>query len=126
MAQGGGFDADLTQKPTSEGIPNEAGNGLTNRRGTVAMARTGDPHSGTAQFFINLVDNPNLDPSPRRWGYAVFGQVTSGMEVLDTIAAIETGAKGRFRSDVPKTTILIESVTREDAPKALLRKPGNP
>ena len=109
MAQAGGFDTDLTEKPTRDSVPNESGNGLSNVRGTLAMARTGDPHSGTAQFFVNLVDNQRLDPSPGRWGYAVFGEVMdeAGMAVIDKIAAIETGAKGRFRSDVPKTDIVI-------------------
>ncbi len=109
MAQTGGFDKDLTEKPTRDSVPNESGNGLSNIRGTLAMARTGDPHSGTAQFFINLVDNKRLDPSPGRWGYAVFGEVMNeeGMAVIDKIAAIETGPKGRFRSDVPKTDVII-------------------
>lgn len=110
MAQGGGFDTDMTEKPTRNPVVNESGNGLSNRRGTIAMARTGDPHSGTAQFFINLVDNQRLDPNPRRWGYTVFGEVTSGIEVLDAIALVETAAKPPFRSDVPVTPIVIESV----------------
>ncbi|MFK8015519.1 MAG: peptidylprolyl isomerase [Gammaproteobacteria bacterium] len=119
MAQGGGFDSALSEKPTMKTVPNESGNGLSNRRGTIAMARTGDPHSATAQFFINLVDNGRLDPSPQRWGYTVFGEVfdenpnddVDPMAVLDAIAAIETGPKGRFRSDVPKTEVLIKTVT---------------
>lgn len=110
MAQGGGFDTDMTEKPTRNPVVNESGNGLSNTRGTIAMARTGDPHSATAQFFINLTDNQRLDPSPRRWGYTVFGEVVSGMEVLDAIAAIETGPKPPFRSDVPKTQVVIETV----------------
>ena len=111
MAQGGGFDKDLTEKPTRDPIANESGNGLSNLRGTIAMARTGDPHSGKAQFYINLVDNQRLDPSPRRWGYAVFGTVTEGMETLDKIAAIPTGGKGQFRSDVPETAVIIKQAT---------------
>ena len=109
MAQAGGFDTDLKEKKTRDPIPNEAGNGLSNRRGTIAMARTGHPHSATAQFFINLVDNQKLDPSPRRWGYCVFGQVTEGMDVLEKIAAIQTGPGGPFRGDVPQKTVVIES-----------------
>ncbi|MEO1575717.1 MAG: peptidylprolyl isomerase [Pseudomonadota bacterium] len=111
MAQGGGFDTDMTEKPTRNPVVNESGNGLSNARGTIAMARTGDPHSGTAQFFINLVDNQRLDPNPRRWGYTVFGEVVSGMEVLDAIALVPTAAKPPFRSDVPVEPIVIETVT---------------
>jgi peptidyl-prolyl cis-trans isomerase A (cyclophilin A)/peptidyl-prolyl cis-trans isomerase B (cyclophilin B) len=114
MIQGGGFTADLRQKPTRPSIPNEAKNGLSNKRGTLAMARTPDPNSATAQFFINVVDNRNLDfKSDERaemWGYAVFGNVISGMEVVDQIKAVETGPKGPFRSDVPLTDIVIEKV----------------
>ena len=109
MAQAGGYDKDLTEKPTRNPVPNESGNGLSNLRGTIAMARTNDPHSATAQFFINLVDNQRLDPGAGRWGYAVFGEVIEGMDVIDQIAALETGPKGRFRSDVPKTDVIIRS-----------------
>lgn len=108
MAQGGGYDTDLTEKPTRDGIPNESGNGLSNTPYTLAMARTGDPHSASAQFFVNLVDNSRLDPSPGRWGYAVFGEVVEGTEVIDAIGAMETGPKGRFPSDVPKTDVIIK------------------
>lgn len=111
MAQTGGFDKDLTEKPTRNPVPNESGNGLSNLRGTLAMARTNDPHSASAQFFINLVDNQRLDPNPRSWGYTVFGEVIEGMEVIDKIAAMETGPKGRFRSDVPKTDVIITKAT---------------
>ena len=114
MIQGGGFTADLRQKPTRPSIPNEAKNGLSNKRGTVAMARTPDPNSATAQFFINLVDNRNLDfvsdERAETWGYAVFGNVIGGMEVVDKIKAIPTGPKGPFRSDVPTTDVVIEKV----------------
>ena len=114
MIQGGGFTPDLNQKPTSPSIPNEAKNGLSNKRGTLAMARTPDPNSATAQFFINLVDNRNLDyvsdERPETWGYAVFGQVVAGMDVVDKIAATPTGPKGPFRSDVPTTDVVIEKV----------------
>ncbi|WP_425508206.1 peptidylprolyl isomerase [Tahibacter soli] len=114
MIQGGGFTKDLTQKRARAPIHNEANNGLSNLRGTVSMARTNDPHSATAQFFINLVDNKRLDyvsdQSGMTYGYAVFGKVTSGMDVVDKIKAVETGAQGPFVSDVPKTTITIDKV----------------
>lgn len=114
MAQGGGFTPDLRQKPTRPSIPNEAKNGLSNKRGTVAMARTPDPNSATAQFFINLVDNRNLDfvsdERAETWGYAVFGEVVEGMDVVDKITAIPTGPKGPFRSDVPTTDVVIQKV----------------
>jgi len=115
MLQGGGFTADMQQKPTREPVQNEADNGLTNDRGTIAMARTGDPHSATAQFFINHRDNAFLnhrEKNPQGWGYTVFGKVIEGMEVMDAIAATPTGAKPPFPKDVPETTILIEKVTR--------------
>lgn len=118
MAQAGGFDSKLAEKKTRAPIPNESGNGLNNRRGTIAMARTGEPHSATAQFYINLNDNISLDPNPKRWGYTVFGEVVAGMDVLDKIAAIPTGADGPFRSDVPTKPVIIESarVVLETAP----------
>lgn len=114
MIQGGGFTADFKQKSTQAAIKNEADNGLKNLRGSIAMARTGDPHSATAQFFINTVDNDFLnhrDKSIQGWGYTVFGQVTSGMDVVDRISATATGAAGPFRQDVPKTTITINAMT---------------
>jgi peptidyl-prolyl cis-trans isomerase B (cyclophilin B) len=111
MAQGGGFTVDLAQKETRDPVPNESGNGLTNDRGTIAMARTNDPHSGTAQFYINLVDNAALNPNPSRWGYAVFGRVTEGMETLDAIAEVPTGPRGRLPRDVPQSNIIIEKMT---------------
>lgn len=113
MIQGGGFTPDMQKKPTGEPIQNEAGNGLSNTRGTVAMARTNQPHSATAQFFINVQDNTNLDytgeNSPRGWGYAVFGRVTSGMEVVDEIRLVETTVKPPYR-DVPVEPVLIENI----------------
>ena len=112
MIQGGGMDQDMQKKATREAIENEAKNGLKNVRGSIAMARTGDPHSATAQFFINLKDNGFLNyPSRDGWGYTVFGEVTDGMDVVDAISAVETGSQGG-RRDVPRTTVLIESVTR--------------
>ncbi|OZB37013.1 MAG: cyclophilin [Halothiobacillus sp. 15-55-196] len=113
MIQGGGFTSDFRQKPTQAPIVNEADNGLSNRRGSIAMARTSDPDSATAQFFINVADNKFLDysgPSIQGAGYAVFGHVTSGMNVVDQIVSTPTGAAGPFPQDVPKKTVLIESI----------------
>lgn len=110
MAQGGGFDNGFNQKSTNAPIKNEADNGLKNKRGSIAMARTNDPHSATAQFFINYKDNSFLDhtsPTPSGWGYAVFGEVTEGMDVVDAMAKQPTGNRG-MHQDVPKTDIVIE------------------
>ena len=110
MIQGGGFEPGMKQKPVREPIENEAGNGLKNKRGSVAMARTNDPHSATAQFFINTVDNDFLDfkaPSGSGWGYCVFGQVVEGMDVVDKIRAVRTGNKG-FHQDVPLEDVVIQ------------------
>jgi peptidyl-prolyl cis-trans isomerase B (cyclophilin B) len=110
MVQGGGFDAQMSQKGTSKPIQNEAANGLKNDKYTVAMARTNDPHSATAQFFINTKDNGFLNhssPSPSGWGYAVFGRVVQGMDVVDKIESVRTGRKG-FHDDVPVEPMLIE------------------
>lgn len=113
MIQGGGLTPDLQDKPTSEPIVNEALNGLSNKRGTIAMARTGNPHSATSQFFINVQDNGNLDytdqNSSRGWGYAVFGKVTSGMDVVDRIRFVETKTVPPY-SDVPVEPVVINSV----------------
>ena len=109
MIQGGGFDAELQKKPTRAPIPNEADNGLRNAVGTIAMARTMDPHSASAQFFINVQDNPALDhreKSPRGWGYAVFGRVTTGMDVVEKIKAVPTTARGMHRN-LPVTPVMI-------------------
>lgn len=114
MIQGGGFTPDFNQKKTRAPIKNEANNGLKNVRGTIAMARTGDPHSATAQFFINTVDNDFLDyssPSMQGWGYAVFGKVVEGMESVDKIRAVPTGRGGPFPSDVPKEKVIINKAT---------------
>lgn len=111
MAQGGGYNAQFEEMPARGAIPNESGNGLSNERGTIAMARTANPHSGGRQFFINLVDNARLDPRPASWGYAVFGRVIEGMETLDKIAAIPTGPGGPFPSDVPQSPVVIEKMT---------------
>nr|WP_329959162.1 peptidylprolyl isomerase [Methylomonas rapida] len=110
MAQGGGFDTSFNQKTTKAPIKNEADNGLKNDRGTLAMARTNDPNSATAQFFINYKDNGFLNhtsPTPSGWGYAVFGKVVEGMEVVDEMAKQPTGNRG-MHQDVPKTDIIIE------------------
>lgn len=112
MIQGGGFAAGMEQKSTRPPIRNEATNGLENLRGTLAMARTNDIHSATAQFFINLVDNDFLNHSPGNYGYAVFGRVTSGMEVIDAIAAVPT-TRRRGHGDVPVDEVVVLSVTRE-------------
>ena len=114
MIQGGGFTADMQRKQTNAPILNEADNGLKNLRGTIAMARTNDPHSGTAQFFINVVDNSFLDhksKTPRGWGYAVFGHVIKGMNVVDKIRDQRTGASGPFPRDVPVKTVMINKAT---------------
>jgi peptidyl-prolyl cis-trans isomerase B (cyclophilin B) len=109
MIQGGGFDADMKQKPTAAPIANEAANGLKNQRYTLAMARTGDPHSATAQFFINANDNEFLNfksETQSGWGYAVFGKVVTGTEVVDAIEGVKTGRKG-FHDDVPNDSVVI-------------------
>ena len=113
MVQGGGFGASYKQKPTRDPVQNEAKGGLKNDAGTVAMARTPDPHSASAQFFINLKNNDflNAERSQDGWGYAVFGKVVSGMDVVTKIAKTPTGAAGPFGSDVPKQAVVIESVT---------------
>ena len=113
MIQGGGFSKEMNQKPTREPIRNEAMNGLKNKRGTIAMARTMVVDSATSQFFINLVDNDFLDfsaPTPQGFGYAVFGKVTSGMEVVDAIAKVKTGFSGPHQN-VPETPVVIKKVT---------------
>lgn len=117
MIQGGGFTPDMQKKTTGEPIQNEAANGLKNKRGTIAMARTNNPHSATSQFFINVNDNTDLDytgeGSSREWGYTVFGRVTSGMSVVDSIRFVPTGRVQGF-SDVPKEPVVIESVEISD------------
>ncbi len=114
MIQGGGFTRDFNKKQTRAAIKNEADNGLKNRRGTIAMARTSAPHSATAQFFINTVDNSFLNhssPTTRGWGYAVFGKVVEGMDVVDKIRTTPTGSGGPFRKDVPRTAVVIEKAS---------------
>ncbi|APB80459.1 TPA: peptidyl-prolyl cis-trans isomerase [Pasteurella multocida] len=121
MIQGGGMDEAMREKKTNAPIQNEANNGLSNKRGTIAMARTSDPHSATAQFFINVADNTFLDHRSKElfgkkvvqeWGYAVFGEVVEGMDVVDKIKGVKTGNKG-FHQDVPQEAIVITAVTVE-------------
>lgn len=116
MAQGGGYTPSLKLKDTSETIANESGNGMSNVRGTIAMARTGDPHSADSQFFINVADNerldPNKDPYNGSWGYTVFGQVIEGMDVIDEIVNSRTGPAGEFSRDVPVIPVIIKKVAR--------------
>jgi cyclophilin family peptidyl-prolyl cis-trans isomerase len=113
MIQGGGFDRSYKQKPTRAPIPNEAKNGLTNDLGTIAMARTNAPHSASAQFFINLKSNDFLNAASAQdgWGYAVFGKVLSGLDVVTKIATLPTGPGGPFPTDVPRQAVVIESAT---------------
>ncbi|MGB5132233.1 MAG: peptidylprolyl isomerase [Steroidobacteraceae bacterium] len=101
VVQGGGFDAGLSERKGHAPIPNESGNGLSNRRGTLGLAREESPHSGSSQFYINLMDNTGLDPLPSRWGYAVFGRVVEGMDVVDRIAHLPTQTVANFGADVP-------------------------
>lgn len=113
MVQGGGFDAAMAQRPTEKPIENEASNGLKNDKYTLAMARTPHPHSASAQFFINVADNAFLNhtaPTQQGWGYAVFGKVVAGTDVVDKIAAVKTGQKG-YHGDVPKEDVVIEKAT---------------
>lgn len=115
MVQGGGYDQMYERKPTRAPVHNEADNGLKNTRGTVAMARTGDPHSATAQFFVNVVDNAFLDHKAKDaqgWGYTVFGRVIEGMDAVDKIKAVKTGANGPFTKDAPDNPVVILRVRR--------------
>ena len=116
MVQGGGFDTDMNQRPTRDPIENEADNGLENRFGTIAMARTMEPHSATAQFFINVKDNDFLNHSGKTmqgWGYTVFGKVVSGEDVLEKIRTVPTTSRGGHQ-DVPSETVIIESISVDD------------
>ena len=116
MAQTGGHTPNLKLKEDDRRVPNESGNGLSNVRGSVAMARTGDPHSANSQFFINVADNSRLDPGKKvvggTWGYTVFGSVIQGMEIVDKIANATTGPQGPFASDVPVVPIVIQKMSR--------------
>jgi cyclophilin family peptidyl-prolyl cis-trans isomerase len=112
VIQGGGYDAKYTLKPAPRKVVNEAGNGLSNQRGSVGLARAADPHGADCQFYVNLGDNAALDPNSSRWGYAVFGQVVEGMDVVDQIGNVATGARGPFKEDVPLKPVMIEKIER--------------
>jgi peptidyl-prolyl cis-trans isomerase A (cyclophilin A)/peptidyl-prolyl cis-trans isomerase B (cyclophilin B) len=115
VIQGGGHDAaDYKLKPVHEPVVNESGNGIQNKRGMVGLARGDGPHSGNAQFYVNLVDNPDLDPLPTRWGYTVFGRVVQGMDVVDRIGVTPTGATGPFKADAPLKAVVIQKVELVD------------
>jgi cyclophilin family peptidyl-prolyl cis-trans isomerase len=116
VIQGGGFDSNYKPKAAPIKVVNESGNGLTNQRGTVGMARSQDPHGGDAQFYVNLYDNEALDPNKTRWGYAVFGKVVQGMEVVDRIGNVATGARGPFKEDAPLKPVVIERIERVASP----------
>jgi cyclophilin family peptidyl-prolyl cis-trans isomerase len=111
VIQGGGHAAsDFKLKPVHEPVFNESGNGLQNKRGTVGLARAAGPHSGNSQFYVNIGDNPDLDPLPARWGYAVFGRVISGMDVVDRIGVVPTGSVGPLKSEAPLKPVIIEKI----------------
>jgi cyclophilin family peptidyl-prolyl cis-trans isomerase len=116
VIQGGGFDSNYKLKPAPSKVVNESGNGLTNQRGTVGMARSQDPHSSDAQFYVNLYDNEALDPNKTRWGYAVFAKVVQGMDVVDHIGNVATGARGPFKEDAPLKPVVIERIERVASP----------
>jgi hypothetical protein len=110
VVQGGGFDEKGNVKTTQANIANESGNGLSNKRGTIGLARSDAPHSGNAQFYVNVTDNDSLDPTPLRWGYAVFGRVIEGMEVVDRLSRTPTGTVGTLGSDAPLESVVIKRV----------------
>lgn len=112
IIQGGGFDTDFKIKGNTTKIFNESGNGMTNQRGTVGFARPAEPHGGDVQFYVNLFDNATLDPNQTRWGYAVFGKIVQGMDVVDRIGNVATGAKGPFKEDAPLQPVVIERIER--------------
>ena len=116
VIQGGGFDSAYKLLPAAAKVVNESGNGLTNQRGTVGMARSQDPHGSDAQFYVNLYDNEALDPNKTRWGYAVFGKVIQGMDVVDKIGNVATGARGIFKEDAPLQPVVIERIERVAGP----------
>lgn len=128
VVQGGGHasTAPYALKPTYPPIDNESGNGLQNRRGAVGLARAGAPDTGNSQFYINLVDNPELDPLPTRWGYAVFGKVVEGMSVVDRIGTVATGAFGPFKADAPLKPVIIEKVEEITPPQLSSPSSGTP
>jgi cyclophilin family peptidyl-prolyl cis-trans isomerase len=123
VIQGGGFNVDYTPKPAPLKVVNESGNGLSNVRGTVGLARTQDPHGGNAQFFVNLADNAALDPNATRWGYAVFGRVIDGMDVVERIGNVATGAHGPLKEETPVKPVVILKIERVGASSATAPKP---
>lgn len=116
VVQGGGFDVNYKLKGSPGKVVNESGNGLSNQRGTVGLARPPEPHGGDVQFYVNLADNSSLDPNQSRWGYAVFGKIVQGMEVVDRISTVPTGAKGPFKEDAPLQPVIIERIERVPTP----------
>ena len=116
VIQGGGYNVDYKLKGNPPKVVNESGNGLTNARGTVGLARPPEPHAGDVQFYVNLADNAALDPSATRWGYAVFGKVVQGMDVVDEIATVPTGAKGPFKENAPLKPVVILKIERVPTP----------
>ena len=116
IIQGGGYDPDYKLKGNPSKVVNESGNGLTNVRGTVGLARPPEPHDGDVQFYVNLADNAALDPNQTRWGYAVFGKVVQGMEVVDAISLVPTGAKGPFKENAPLKAVVIQKIERVPNP----------
>jgi cyclophilin family peptidyl-prolyl cis-trans isomerase len=131
LIQGGGVGLDYKGKPTLKPIPNESGNGLKNLRGTVGLARASGAHTGDCQFFVNVADNADLDPLPTRWGYAVFGRVIEGMEVVDRISVSPTGPAGPFKADAPFQQVVIQKIEMlaapaESAPAPATTAPATP
>ena len=116
VIQGGGYEVDYKLKGSPPKVVNESGNGLTNSRGTVGLARPPEPHAGDVQFYVNLADNAALDPSATRWGYAVFGRVVQGMDVVDEIATVPPGAKGPFKENAPLKPVVILKIERVATP----------
>ena len=116
VIQGGGYDTSYKLKNAAVKTVNESGNGLTNLRGTVGLARPAEPHGGDCQFYVNLFDNAALDPNQTRWGYAVFGKIVQGMDVVDKIGNVSTGSRGPFKEDAPLQQVVIERVERVSAP----------
>jgi cyclophilin family peptidyl-prolyl cis-trans isomerase len=124
VVQGGGYDDRLAARPPRAPVPNESGNGLSNRRGTLGLAREESPHSGSSQFYVNLVDNAGLDPLPSRWGYAVFGRVVEGMDVLDRIGYMRTETVASFGADVPVERPIVRRAYVIEAPGAAPAQPS--
>jgi peptidyl-prolyl cis-trans isomerase A (cyclophilin A) len=116
IIQGGGYDPDYKLKGNPSKVVNESGNGLTNSRGAVGLARPPEPHDGDVQFYVNIADNAALDPNQTRWGYAVFGKVVQGMEVVDAISSVPTGAKGPFKENAPLKAVIIQKIERVPNP----------